>query len=154
METFTLHPCTPNTLVNGAGLKAHPITAGRAAKPLEKEQIMIIVVAALEFDNQADRDHAVSITADVQMATRTEEAGCRDYCFAPDPSVPTRIQVYELWDDSDSLAAHFTHPNYLEMVRLLQGARVRQSINQAYLVERGEPVYGPDGQMKTAFFVD
>ena len=21
-----------------------------------------------------------------------------DYCFAPDPSVPTRIQVYELWE--------------------------------------------------------
>ncbi len=69
---------------------------------------MIIVVAALGFANQQDRDRAVALTADVQMATRVEERGCRDYCFAPDPSVPTRIQVYELWDDSDSLAAHFT----------------------------------------------
>jgi quinol monooxygenase YgiN len=115
---------------------------------------MIIVVAALEFDNQADRDHAVAITADVQMATRVEEAGCRDYCFAPDPSVPTRIQVYELWEDSDSLAAHFNHPNYLQMVELLQNANIRQSINQAYLVERSEPVYGPNGERKTAFFAD
>ena len=115
---------------------------------------MIIVVAALEFDNQQDRDHAVEITAEVQLATRTEEAGCQDYCFAPDPAVPTRIQVYELWDDSDSLAAHFDHPNYLKMVELLQDAKVRQSVNQAYLVERGEPVYGPEGERKTAFFVD
>ena len=115
---------------------------------------MIIVVAALEFDNQADRDHAVEITKDVQLATRVEEAGCRDYCFAPDPAVPNRIQVYELWEDSDSLAAHFEHPNYLRMVELLQNARVRQSINQAYLVERGEPVYGPNGERKTAFFAD
>ena len=115
---------------------------------------MIIVVAALEFASQADRDHAVEITADVQMATRTEEAGCRDYCFAPDPAVPTRIQVYELWDDSDSLAAHFEHPNYLKMVELLGNANIRQSINQAYLVERGEPVYGPNGEKKTAFFAD
>lgn len=115
---------------------------------------MIIVVAALEFDNQEDRDRAVALTTDVQMATRVEEAGCRDYCFAPDPAVPTRIQVYELWEDSDSLAAHFQHPNYQRMVELLSSAKVRQSINQAYLTERSEPVYGPNGEKKTAFFAD
>ena len=115
---------------------------------------MIIVVAALEFEDQASRDNAVELTREVQLATRVEEAGCRDYCFAPDPSIPTRIQVYELWDDSDTLAAHFKHPNYLKMVELLRGANIKESINQAYLVERGEPVYGPNGEMKEAFFVD
>ena len=65
---------------------------------------MIIVVAALGFDNQADRDHAVELTREVQLATRNEEAGCHDYCFASDPSVPTRIQVYELWENSAALA--------------------------------------------------
>lgn len=115
---------------------------------------MIIVVAALEFDNQEDRDKAVELTKDVQMATRQEEAGCHDYCFAPDPSVPTRIQVYELWEDSDSLAAHFKHPNYEKMVEVLGSAGVRQSINQAYLIEKGEPVYGPNGERKESFFKD
>lgn len=115
---------------------------------------MIIVVAALGFENQEDRDRAVELTADVQLATRLEESGCRDYCFAPDPSVPNRVQVYELWEDSDSLAAHFQHPNYLKMVELLANANVVESINQAYLVERGEPVYGPDGEKKTAFFAE
>jgi quinol monooxygenase YgiN len=115
---------------------------------------MIIVVAALEFDNQQDRDRAVELTAGTQMATRMEEPGCRAYCFAPDPAVPARIQVYELWEDSDSLAAHFTHANYLRMVELLQEANIRSSTNQAYLVERGEPVYGPDGEKKTRFFAD
>ena len=115
---------------------------------------MIIVVAALEFETEADRDHAVAITKDVQMATRVEEDGCHDYCFAPDPSVPTRIQVYELWEDSDSLAAHFKHPNYDKMVELLGSANIKESINQAYLVERGEPVYGPNGERKEAFFQD
>ncbi len=115
---------------------------------------MIIVVAALEFDNTEDRDNAVALTVETQMATRVEEDGCHDYCFAPDPSVPTRIQVYELWEDSDSLAAHFTHPNYLRMVELLGQANVRQSINQAYLTQHSEPVYGPNGEMKTAFFAD
>jgi quinol monooxygenase YgiN len=115
---------------------------------------VIIVVAALEFENQQDRDRAVELTTDVQMATRVEEAGCRDYCFAPDPSVPTRIQVYELWEDSESLTAHFTHRNYEKMVELLSSANIKESINQAYLVERGEPVYGPNGERKEAFFVD
>lgn len=115
---------------------------------------MIVVVAALEFENQADRDRAVEVTIDVQMATRTEEPGCRDYCFAPDPAVATRVQVYELWEDSDSLAAHFKHPNYAKMVELLSGANIRQSINQAYLVERSEPVYGPNGEKKEVFFAE
>jgi len=88
------------------------------------------------------------------MATRREEPGCRAYCFAPDPAVPTRIQVYELWDDSDSLAAHFRHPNYQRMVELLREANVRSSANQAYLAERSEPVYGPNGEKKTRFFAD
>ena len=115
---------------------------------------MIIVVAALEFADQADRDHAVEITKDVQMATRVEEAGCQAYCFAPDPSVPTRIQVYELWDNSESLAAHFTHPNYTKMVELLGSANIVESANQAYLTNRSEPVYGPNGEKKDVFFAD
>ena len=114
---------------------------------------MIIVVAALGFDNQEDRDHAVAITVDCQRATRDEEAGCHAYCFAPDPVEPTRIQVYELWEDSDSLAAHFKHANYWKMVELLQGAKIRESINAAHLVSATEPVYGPNGEQKEAFFV-
>ena len=115
---------------------------------------MIIVVAALKFENQEARDKAVELTREVQLATREEEAGCHDYCFAPDPSIPTRIQVYELWEDSDSLAAHFTHVNYAKMVELLGSAGIIESINQAYLVERGEPVYGPNNEPKAAFFAD
>jgi quinol monooxygenase YgiN len=113
---------------------------------------MIIVVAALRFANQQDRDRAVELTAKVQLATRMEERGCRDYCFAADPSVATRIQVYELWEDGDSLAAHFKHPNYQKMVELLGQMNIQESVNQAYLVERGEPVYGPNGEKKTSFF--
>ena len=46
---------------------------------------MIIVVAALEFADQADRDHAVEITKDVQMATRVEEAGVSGLLFRSRP---------------------------------------------------------------------
>ena len=115
---------------------------------------MIIVVAALEFATEADRDRAVELTADVQRLTREEERGCHDYCFAPDPAIPTRMQVYELWEDSDSLAAHFEHPYYERMASLLQSVGIVESTNQAYLVERGEPVYTEAGEKKTGFFQD
>ena len=115
---------------------------------------MIIVVAGLVFEDHEARDRAVEVTKDVQLATREEEAGCHQYCFAADPSIPNRIQVYELWEDSDTLAAHFKHPNYAKMVEVLGQAGVKESINQAYLVEKSEPVYGPNGERKEAFFAD
>ncbi|MBL6821226.1 MAG: antibiotic biosynthesis monooxygenase [Proteobacteria bacterium] len=115
---------------------------------------MIIVVAALEFASEVDRDKAVALTADVQRLTREEEPGCHDYCFAPDPAVPTRMQVYELWEDSASLAAHFEHPYYERMASSLQGVGIVESTNQAYLVERGEPVYTEAGEKKSGFFED
>lgn len=114
---------------------------------------MIIVVAALEFANEADRDEAVALTADVQRLTREEEPGCHDYCFSPDPAIPTRMQVYELWEDSDRLAAHFDHPYYERMAGLLRGVGIVSSTNQAYLIERGESVYTETGEKKTAFFI-
>jgi len=113
---------------------------------------MIIVVAKILFSTQADRDSAVALSAPIQLATREQEAGCHAYCFAADPCDPLAIQVYELWQDSDSLAAHFDHSNYHAMVELLTGAGFADSINRAYLTEVDEPVYGPNGEKKTAFF--
>ena len=64
---------------------------------------MIIISATLDFETKDDRDKAVILTKDIQMATRTEEEGCISYCFAADPAVSNRIQVYELWKDEKSL---------------------------------------------------
>ena len=89
---------------------------------------MIIIVAALEFATQEKRDEAVALTADVQRLTRLEEPGCFDYCFAPDPAEPTRIQVYELWENSECLVAHFEHPYYDRMASLAL-APIRSSNN-------------------------
>ena len=113
---------------------------------------MIIVVARITFPTQADRDRAVELSAPIQQATRDEEPGCHAYCFAADPCDPIAIQVYELWQDSDSLVAHFAHPNYHAMVAMFAETGFLESINRAYLAERDEPVYGPNFEIKTAFF--
>lgn len=114
---------------------------------------MIIVTAKLVFASQPDRDKAVELSIPFQRATRDQEAGCHAYCFAADPCEPHVIQVYELWEDSDSLVAHFEHENYQAMVDMLSQVGFVESINRAYLTERNEPVYGPDFEKKTAFFV-
>lgn len=115
---------------------------------------MIIIAATLDFADQATCDMVVHDSAPIQQATRDDEPGCRAYCFAADPCVPGRIQVYELWDDSESLAAHFRHPNYLAMRDLIRSQLPTGAANRAYLVERDEPVYGPDGAFRDAFFAE
>ena len=79
---------------------------------------MIIVVAALEFSEGSG--YAVALTADGQRLTRKKSARLSRLLFAPDPAIPTRMQVYELWEDSESLAAHFQHPYYERMAGLCQ----------------------------------
>lgn len=113
---------------------------------------MIIVVAKISFPTQAARDETVELCAPIQLATREQEHGCHAYCFSADPCEPTSIQVYELWEDSDSLAAHFVHSNYHAMLELLSKSGFLDSINRAHLTQRNEPVYGPNNEIKEAFF--
>lgn len=109
---------------------------------------MIIVTARLSFATQADRDAAVAASAEVQRVTR-DEPGCLAYCFAPDPAEPTHMQVYELWTDAASLAAHFQHPNYADMVEVLRSnPGFRSSENRLWAAEDRGPVYGPDGSFR------
>ena len=112
---------------------------------------MIIVTATLSFRTQADRDGAVERTAPVQKATRDDEPGCLAYCFAADPAEPTHIQVYELWTDADSLAAHFEHPNYADMVELLRTSPgFLASDNRLWAADDRGPVYDEGGFRRDA----
>jgi quinol monooxygenase YgiN len=115
---------------------------------------MIIVVATIDFADQSARDAAVEASKPVQWATRTEEPGCHAYCFAADPCVDNRVQVYELWEDEASLAAHFRHPNYHAMREVLRSKGIVATANRMYLTVKDEPVYGPNGQIRDRFFVD
>lgn len=114
---------------------------------------MIIVTAKIIFTSQADRDRAVEVSTPIQQATRNEEVGCHAYCFSADPCDRVAIQVYELWENSESLVAHFDHPNYVAMLEAFSSLGLVDSINRAYLTEKNEPVYGPNFEKKTKFFV-
>lgn len=113
---------------------------------------MLVISAKLDFASQADRDKAIELVTPIQKATRDEEPGCIDYCFAPDPCYPNRIQVFEEWVDGPSLAAHFKHPNYDAMVEALGSVGIVGTSNKLYLIAKTEPVYGPDAERRETFF--
>ncbi len=113
----------------------------------------VLVTAILSFETEADRDRAVQSSAEIQVATRDQEPGCRAYCFAADPGEPTHIQVYELWDDAQSLAAHFEHPNYAAMVRILgTTGGFLASENRMYAAEDRGTVYDAAGAFRSEAF--
>ena len=116
---------------------------------------MIIVTARLVFDTEQHRDSAAQASAENQAAVRNEEPGCLMYCFAPDPAVPTEIQVYELWEDPASLEAHFAHPNYAGMVKILQSSGgLLDSINRQWVADDRGTVYGDDGKARIQALMD
>lgn len=112
---------------------------------------MIAVEAQIVLTDASRRDEVVASTAELQRATREDEPGCLVYCFAADPVVPDRIQVYELWEDEASLQAHFQHPNYHGMLRLLGGAGLKGAVSNKMSIDRRSPVYGADNRPTAAF---
>ena len=96
---------------------------------------------------------AVAAGRDLQEATRRDEPGCLAYTFAADPVVPTRMQVYELWENEASLAAHFNHPNYFDMREVLgRFERVGFPAILKYRCDLSEPVYDRTFTPRADFF--
>lgn len=114
---------------------------------------MIIIAGTIDVD-PAQRAACLEASAPLQAATRAEEPGCLAYCFAPDPCTDGRIQVYELWSDTESLAAHFQHPNYFGMRQTLGRFGLRGADNKKYLVTRSEPVYDNTRTPRADFFTE
>jgi quinol monooxygenase YgiN len=113
---------------------------------------MIIIAGTLDLVDPNGRDALVEAAIEYQRATREEEPGCEAYCFGADPVVPGRIQIYELWTDEASLAAHFVHPNYLNMRTLLNGAGLAKAATAKFRCDLSEPVYDATRTPRADFF--
>lgn len=112
---------------------------------------LIAVEAAITIADPAMRATLVEASAPIQKATRDDEPGCLIYCFATDPVQPDLIQVYELWEDEASLAAHFEHPNYHTMRELLNGAGLVSAVSRKLRIDATAPVYGSDRRPSASF---
>ena len=113
---------------------------------------MIIISAEFDLADPADMPKAMELAIPLQQATRDDEPGCLAYCFAPDPCIDGRMQVYELWEDEASLAAHFQHPNYLNMGMGLGGIGLAGAAAHKYRVTAVEPVYDDTRKARADFF--
>lgn len=67
---------------------------------------MIIVAGHLRVA-ASDRDAYLAAVAGVAVQARSF-AGCRDFVQAADPIDPERINIFERWDDDESLMAFRT----------------------------------------------
>lgn len=113
---------------------------------------MIIISAEFDLADPDTVDEAMAIATPLQQATRDDEPGCHAYVFAPDPCVAGRIQVYELWEDEASLAAHFQHENYFNMGRRLGEHGLKGASSAKYRVTAKEPVYDDTHTARANFF--
>jgi quinol monooxygenase YgiN len=115
---------------------------------------MIVIAGSIDFADAGKRDEAMKIATALQKKTRDEEPGCLAYVFAPDPCAPQRICVYELWQAEASLAAHFRHPNYLNMRDALFRIGLAGADNAKYRVDLREPVYDASFTPRADFFTE
>lgn len=105
---------------------------------------LIAIEAAIRIKDASRRDAAVAASIPFQRATREQEPGCIVYCFAADPIEADLIQVYELWENAETLAAHFDHPNYFAMREALGSFGLASAISRKHRIDATAPVYRPD----------
>jgi quinol monooxygenase YgiN len=112
---------------------------------------LIAVEAAITVADPAQRAALIERTAPIQQATRDDEPGCIVYCFAADPCRADLIQVYELWESEEALAAHFDHPNYHDMRTMLNDGGLAGAVSRKHRIDASAPVYGADRTPSAAF---
>jgi quinol monooxygenase YgiN len=65
---------------------------------------MLIVAGAFEVD-PAERDDFLAGRLEAMRTTRTE-SGCLEYVMSADPVDPTRVMLFERWQDQAAFDAH------------------------------------------------
>ena len=104
----------------------------------------MIIIAGKIFIAPEKREALVKASEPLQQATRDEEPGCEAYVFSADPCEPNVIVVYELWTDAPTLAAHFKHPNYMNMRALFGEHGITGAETAKFRVDAKAPVYNAD----------
>tara|TARA_B100000029_G_scaffold449059_1_gene471966 strand:- start:261 stop:1076 length:816 start_codon:yes stop_codon:yes gene_type:complete len=113
---------------------------------------MIIITATFILADPLKRPEAIKKAAPLQQATRDDEAGCQSYVFSPDPASDEKVVVFELWDDRDSLHAHFDHTNYFNMGSMFGEIGLAGADSRKWRVTACEPVYDDNKKARADFF--
>jgi quinol monooxygenase YgiN len=112
---------------------------------------LIAVEAAITIADPSARQALIDKSAPIQKATRDDEPGCLVYCFAADPCQDNLIQVYELWESEESLAAHFDHQNYFDMRTTLNDGGLTGAVSRKHRIDASASVYNADRNPTASF---
>lgn len=112
----------------------------------------IIIAGYVDLHDPSERDDVLKASIPFQLATRNDEPGCQMYVFSPDPCREERIEVVEIWDNMDSLSAHFDHDNYFNMGGLIRSTSGRDSNHRKFRCDINEPVYDENRRARADFF--
>lgn len=77
--------------------------------------------------------------AQTMMAASRAEDGCHAYVFTQDSEDPSVIHLYELWEDSDSLAAHAAS-DHMAHWREAAGGLLKERSLQLFDVTNARPL--------------
>lgn len=79
------------------------------------------------------------------------QAGCIHYDWSADLNNPSRINVFEEWENEASLASHFAGPQYAGMLAHIGKSGLQNAVSRKYRVDAEAPVYGEDGKPTPSF---
>ena len=110
----------------------------------------ILIAGTIDITNgkhgQAIID-ATSVMIDIRQQT-----GCNHYVWSADPTSDTRVYVFEDWENTAALAAHFSGPNFAKMFAVLANYDVEDIVVTKYKIALAEPITDNDGNPRADFF--
>lgn len=99
---------------------------------------MLIVAGTIEIDPS---DAAVLAPAAATMMEATmAEPGCTEYVFSINVADPSKVQVFEIWESGDDLAAHFEMPHMVDFQAALSNVTITGRNIHRYEVASSEPL--------------
>lgn len=109
----------------------------------------ILISAQIDLD-PAGRDEALR-SAQPWIDGALSQDGCLHYDWSADLANPSRVNVFEEWENEDALAAHFAGPQYAGMLAHIGKSGLQNAVSRKYRVDAEGPVYGDDGKPTERF---
>lgn len=109
----------------------------------------ILISAQIDLD-PARREEALK-SAQKWIDGALSQPGCIHYDWSADLSNPSRVNVFEEWESEDSLAAHFSGPQYAGMLGHIGQFGLINAVSRKYRVDAEAPVYNADGKPSERF---
>ena len=93
---------------------------------------MLVIAGRIVID-PGNRDRAVAAALEMMQETR-KERGCLSYVLSADLVDPASFRIFEEWESSQALAAHFDSAHMARFRAVVRSLGVREMAIQRYEV--------------------